>query len=357
MKLHLVSGRELSPDDVALWSRLQRADPELDSPYFRPEFVQLVAAIRDDVEVAVIEEEGEVSGFFPFQRGAWQAARPVAAALSDFHGLIGRPRGDWTADELLRGCGLASWSYHHLPASQKPFRPYHCRETPSCFVDLSQGFEAFCSSRRRNGSRIVPDTLRKMDRAAKEVGPPRLEAHVGDDRVFRALLGWKAAQYVRTGNTNLFAAPWVVELLDRLRRQQTEGLAGMLSALYLGDRLAAVHLGMRAGGVLHHWFPAYDVELRQYSPGLIWFLETARTAAFHGIRRIDLGKPSETYKVRLMSGVTTVAEGTVDLRPAVRALRRGWWRARDCVRQTPLWRGAAAPVRWLRRLKNRLAAC
>ena len=222
-------------------------------------------------------------------------------------------------------------------------------------MDLSQGFEALSGSYRRRGSRIVADMLRKKNRAAREVGPPRLEIHVADDRIFRTLLDWKAAQYVRTGVANLFAVPWVVELLDRLRRQQTEDFAGRLSALYLGDRLAAVHLGMYSGGVLHYWFPAYDVELGRYSPGLIWFLETARAAALHGIRRIDLGKPSEKYKLRLMSGATTVAKGAVDLRPAVRVLRRGWWRTRDCLRQTPLWRGAAVPVRWLRRLRNRFA--
>ena len=89
----------------------------------------------------------------------------------------------------------------------------------------------------------------------------------------------------------------------------------MMSALYMGDVLAAVLLSMRSYGVLHAWFSAYRPDFAPLSPGLILWLELARLCPELGIRRIDMGKGPEEYKRHLMSGAIDVAEGSVDLRP------------------------------------------
>ena len=72
------------------WSQIQRDNEELASPYFRPEFTQAVASVRGDVEVAVLEDHGEIVGFFPYQRGRGGVARPVGGRLSDFQGVVAR---------------------------------------------------------------------------------------------------------------------------------------------------------------------------------------------------------------------------------------------------------------------------
>ena len=58
MKVTTIPARELSPDLVGRWAAILRAEPALDSPYFRPEFVQAVAACRTDVEIGLIEQSG-----------------------------------------------------------------------------------------------------------------------------------------------------------------------------------------------------------------------------------------------------------------------------------------------------------
>ena len=77
MNIRLIPAEQLTPEHVAAWADIQRAEAALDSPYFRPEFTQAVAAVRGDVEVGVLEEGGEPVGFFPFQRGRGNVARPV----------------------------------------------------------------------------------------------------------------------------------------------------------------------------------------------------------------------------------------------------------------------------------------
>ena len=47
MHIELLPARSLSSDLVARWDQIVRSAPELDSPFFRPEFTQMVAALRD----------------------------------------------------------------------------------------------------------------------------------------------------------------------------------------------------------------------------------------------------------------------------------------------------------------------
>ena len=135
----------LTPEHLAAWADIQRADAALDSPYFRPEFTQAVAAVRGDVEVGVLEEGGEPVGFFPFQRGRRNVARPVGGMMSDFHGVVVRQGVAWDPRQLLRGCGLSAWHFDHLIAAQEPFRPHHWSVAPSPYIDLSQGWEGYRS--------------------------------------------------------------------------------------------------------------------------------------------------------------------------------------------------------------------
>lgn len=352
MRVARLPADELSPDLVARWSVLQRASPGLASPYFAPGFTRAVAAVRPDVQVAVLEDETGVAGFFPFQAGPDGVGRPVGGRLSDFQGVIAAEGASWDAPALVRACGLRAWRFDHLLAAQAPWRPYHWATAPSPYVDLSSGFEAYRRERREAGSREIEQVVYKARKAGRRAGPLRFEPHTTDDAVFAALLRWKRARYQATGQPDLTALPWVVQLLDRVRHAQDEGFAGALAALYLGDRLAAVHLGMRSASVLHYWLPAYDPELSHSSPGQLCTLELLRAAAAQGLRRLDLGKGREPYKARLTPHAVAVAEGAVDLRPLAAALGRGWFRLRDRARRSPLRQPLLGPVRWLRRVRT-----
>jgi len=320
MKITVTKMDALTPLQRGTWLRWQDADPLLASPYFHPAFVELSAAVRQGVEVALLEEDGALAGFFPFERRRRCVGVPVAAPLNDFQGVIARPGLVWDARELVRGCGLAAWRFDHLLAAQSAFQPHHGKVAPSPWMDLSRGFEAYLKDRLDAGCTELSQARRKARKAQSQLGPLRFVAHTDADEVFSALARWKGDQYVRSNVPNLFGYRWIVALLENIRRRQGEQFSGVLSALYLGDRLAAVHLGMRCRQVLHFWFPAYDPALARFSPGMILFMEIARAAPGLGIERIDLGKGPEAFKRGLMSGSISVAEGAVECGPVARAL-------------------------------------
>ncbi len=347
-KTTVVGANSLTADQIATWSRLQQADAALDSPYFRPEFTQAVAQVRDDVEIAVLEHAGETIGFFPFQRSRSNRGLPVGTQLSDFHGVIARTGYDFNADELIRECGLASFRFDHLPTSQRPFAAFTWQTDVSPYLDLSEGFEAYCEQRRQDGSKRVKKTMRKSRKLQREVGPIRVEVERTSGRALQLLMDWKAEQYRRSNLANLFGFDWIVRLLEHVLDARDPLFEGMMFVLYAGKRVAAIDFTLRSAGVLHSWFPAYEPVLSTYSPGHILLMETARMAETLGIRRIDLGKGPETYKTSFMSGAVTVAEGGVHSRPMDRLLARNWHRLRDWIGSSPLKRPLRKPVRILR---------
>ena len=170
MNVRLIPAEQLTPAHVAAWAGIQRADAALDSPYFRPEFTQAVASVREGVEVGVLEEAGEPIGFFPFQRGRGNVAQPVGGRMSDFHGVIVASDTAWDPRQLLRECGLAAWHFNHLVAGQEPLRPYHWTVAPSPYVDLSRGWEGFRADQlaaHRSSFKRAMEKLRRAQRRGR----------------------------------------------------------------------------------------------------------------------------------------------------------------------------------------------
>lgn len=352
MRITVYPAALLSGEHVDAWSRIQLANPDLDSPYFRPEFTMAVASVRSDVQVAVLEDRGEPVGFFPHQRGRRGVGRPVGGRLSDFQGVIARKDVTWDPGELLRGCELKVWHFDHWMASQEMLARHQRIVEDSPYVDLSGGFASYCTRQRRRFDNPFPHLAKDARRLERLGGPLRFEFDSRDPAVFNTLIEWKTLQYLRTGATNVFAFPWTRALLEQIWRHQGEAFAGVLCALYAGDRLAAALFSIRSYGVLHHWFPSYDVSLAKTSPGSLCDLETMKLAAERGIHRIDFGKGRTESKESFKSGAIQVAVGSVDLRPLTRVVRRQWQRAYDWARTSPLRRPARVPARILYRVRE-----
>ncbi len=311
LHVSLLRPQELSATQWSTWARLQQADEALASPFFRPEFTAAVARVRDDVQVALLERAGAVVGFFPFQRGRGGIGLPVGGARSNYHGVIAARGLRWDARQLIRGCELRIWDFDHLIGTQAPFVPFHTHTTISYVIDLSDGFQPYLATQRANGSRAVQRLREKARRLEREVGPLRFEPCEPSRAALDALMGWKSAQYQRTGEQDRFAIGWNVRLLQEIHATQTDGFVGMLAALYAGDALTAAVMGMRSGPVFHWWFPAYDPAFARYSPGLVLLLKLVEGADQLGLRTIDLGKDPALYKQRWANAAIPLAEGSV----------------------------------------------
>src|SRR5262249_9210723 len=148
---------------------------------------------------------------------------------------------------------LIAWDFDHLIAAQRCFAPFHCEVGVSPQINLSDGFDAY--SRANHCVKREQYQIRRLER---DYGPLRFVSHSADQAALQQLLTWKSQQYRTTGASDIFALSWITLVLREIHKSQDRYFAGMLSPLYAGDRLVALHFGMRSESVLHSWFSAYN---------------------------------------------------------------------------------------------------
>ncbi len=354
MKVHVVTPRELSADQIALWRRFQERDRALASPYFCPEFTQAVGDVRGDAFVGVMEEAGEVIGFFPFQRRALGVGKPIGGPLSDYQGVIAAGDAEWDGADLVRQCGLCVYDFDHMLASQSGFAPYHGARTYSPVIDLSRGFDVYARGRQGVKSKVITDNGRKSRKLEREIGRVEFRMHDNRPETFTALQAWKRVQYRETGAYDVFRHRWTIELLERLCAIQTDDFAGVFSTLHANEQLVSVHLGMRSRRVWHYWFPAYDRRFSRYSPGIILILKMAAHAPALGIAAIDMGWGDTKYKQRLCDGSVPIAVGRVEIASPAVGLRRARRATEELFQRLPLGALSAVPRKAFYRIERRL---
>ncbi len=348
MKIEVLPLSEELPADVrSAWGAVLAEEPAFASPFFAPEFAEAVGQVRPDARLAVLEEEGRPVGFFPFQHRRYGIGEPAGAPLSDYHGVIVGRHVKWDVKELLSACDLVAWDFDHVLASQMELSCHRLRSASSPYMDLSHGYAAYVDGRRRDGTSQFGQVMSKLRRLERDHGDVRFELHTPSEQVLDSLMSWKSAQYVRTGQTDILEIPWINRCLRAIARASAPRFGGIVSALWVREELAAVHLGMRSAKAWHYWFPAYNQDLGRYSPGIILLLKMAEAASSIGIEAIDLGKGDLRYKQQFASDSVSVAEGTVELVSLVTTSRRLRRATTHMIRNSPLIRPARAIKRLL----------
>jgi len=334
MQINVITPAELSDTQIRDWKNLLQLSEELSSPFFSPEFTQAVARHCGNVYVALLQEEEELVGVFPFQRGKWNRGWPVGGRLNDFQAGIFTNGIDINTRQLLRACDLREWHFDHLITSQPFFQRDFFGFSESPYIDLKMGFDAFVS--KAGSTSRIKTLLRKERKLAREIGPLRFEFHTTDRSVFESLITLKSQHLRQKKLRNVLSWDWVLPLLDDIRMCQSPGCSGTLSALYAGNELVATHLGIRDERVIHWWFTTFDPKFEKYSAGAILLLRLVEHAAQLGLTRLDLGKGEETYKKSFQTGYIEIAEGVLTRDHWNRALQHTGYRLRNRLRATPL---------------------
>jgi CelD/BcsL family acetyltransferase involved in cellulose biosynthesis len=348
MKVQIVSIEDISASQIVQWNAWAAPDGKLVSPYLRFEFAERVARTRSDVRVAVIEDAGELVGFFPHHKPNGGVVRPIGAPMSDYQAVIAGDYGRLNPVEIIRACGGSALVFDnwYCPLGGSP-SSRRGREG-SVIADLSQGQAHYFEDRRACHKDHFKKTARRMRAAERDFGPARVELGDASGAAFAQLSAWKQKQYRDTGKLNVFAVSWVQKLLRGLRQAEGQEFSGLTASLWFGDRLAAVEFGLVAGDVYHSWFPAYDPELAKYSPGLLLLHGLFEQAHTRGLSRIDLGRGGAHYKKYYASYEVPLDQGRL-LMPGLAALGiQSWEMAENVARIMPV-KVAALPARLRRR--------
>lgn len=278
------------------------------------------------VQVACFLQGEGCVGFLPFHYSDnRKAIIPVAHGMNDYQGIISGQTLAIDPLQILEAAGASLMPFdHQYPADDAAWGRYELKRQQSPQLDVRGGLEGYKARLDKTGTGELSSSLRLGRKMGRELGELRFVFDDPSPEAMDKLVAWKTAQYIATGAELGFNKTWRRELLANCRNRQSPDFGGVLSTLYAGDELVAVHYYLRAGSVLHSWFPAYDESHARYSPGRVLLAQTVEAAPALGLELIDLGRGAVTYKLRAMTQSVWLSEGYVDSKRFRGWLRRCW---------------------------------
>lgn len=294
----------LTEADRSTWSALSRAANRSGGAFLTWQYATAVASVMPSARVAALEDGAGRKAFLAFQAkpgvlGALGVCERIGGAISDYAGLVAEPGFAIDPGTLLARCGIGAFEFSHLDESQAAYGLAGEAPRVGLRIDLPEGGGGYLADLRQRKKSVVRETDRRLRRLAEKVGPARLEIDLRDrPDLLDTLFAAKLAQYARTGKDEgaVLAEPWAQGLIRTLYAQNDPDCRGQLSALYAGDTWVALHVGLRAGDLLHYWFPVYNHELASFGPGRLLLQLTIEGAASSGIACIDRGEGDNPTK-------------------------------------------------------------
>ncbi len=336
-----VRPRELSGPDRELWRAWRAARPELDSPYFDIRYTLAAGEVAPHAAVAIVRRGGQRIAFLPLQRRAGRI-QPLAAPLSDYHGVIAAPGETIALSDILRALGATRFRFTGL-VGQTGGGEANVAVRKRMAADLSGGFDAYLAARAKAGQGgFLKDKRRRLRALERDHGAVTFAFEPPSEELLDLVVRAKRRQMTQTGQVDVFSPAWTVELLRRLASRGGD-FGVRFAVLRVGGHAIAAEAGLLAGSAYHLWFPVYDPEFAKYSPGVLNTLESLRALAERGVRTVDFGLDGEAYKAAFAEAWGDVLEGDVFSGPFYAALVAT---ARSGLNRTPRlkrWvKGAAA---------------
>jgi CelD/BcsL family acetyltransferase involved in cellulose biosynthesis len=308
---------------------------EIQSPFCHPGFSRAVDQAMGNVEVAVAYSEGLPSAVLPFQRLNRRTAIPAGSYLSNFNGWISKSGTGTNLSQLIEASDVRSFRFHALPMEDIPTMRFCGSRRTVVYADVSKGFQAYVERKKANGSNVVAKLAQKERKISREIGELRLEVGFSEE-AFARLLEWKQQACSKRNVRNILASKGYAEVLARLPRIESPHFRHHFVRLMAGNQLVAVHLGMICHRRMAAWFPAFNPDFGQYSPGLLLLLQLVRNCEHWNVDRIDFGSGEFYFKDRFKTGESTMLEGIVDKSFTSSLLYNCWLKSRDFVKSTEL---------------------
>jgi CelD/BcsL family acetyltransferase involved in cellulose biosynthesis len=324
MRVQVVRPDDLGVAEEATWDGFQRQSPVMQSPFLSLPFARAVARFRPTARIAVVELDGKIDAFLPFELGTQRIGMPIGYPMNDLQGFVGAdPRFD--ARQVIRMAGLRGWRFTAVPAEQAALMPCHYDGTRvgAFVVDLTGGYEPYRMSLSRS---LTAESARKRRALERETGAVSLIWDSCRPEHLRQMVDWKATRY--HGTRELFRDTSAMQIIAELSKPGRRAYRGIVSVLQAGERPFAISCNLSGPAGVVGWFTAYDPVLSRFSPGTMLTLALAEEAAARGIARFELGPGQDSYKSRFANQSYPIAGGAVwasRAEAAARILYRRSW--------------------------------
>jgi len=311
MPLRSVAFRDLSVNDLALWSEVLAQKQKCPSPFLTHEFCGAVNDTAGEVFVAFLGK-GANKAFLPFQRRAYMSSigDKVGRHMSDVCGIIGTSTGH---DErsILSAADLSVFCFDHWLQPSCPISSDRIVESRGITVSL-ESTESYFSDLRTSDRKFFNEVHRLEAQLVEKSGNLRFEWHsLNAQAELERLIAAKRKQYFQSNAADALSSAWSRNLLKMLLTTRSTDFEAIMSTIHCGDDWIASHFGLRYRDVLHIWFPVYNEEFRRFGPGHILLFKILAHGSSIGIKVFDFGMGVSSYKKKYAGTEYLVAKGSL----------------------------------------------
>lgn len=316
MQVTVVRPSELGRSEAEQWRAIQGSSLMLSHPFLSLSYARVWETAKPSARVAVVEDNGRIEAFIPFEIGDGRIASPLGGAYTAVDGMVtsGAPL---HMPSVVRKAGLRGWRFERVPAGQKaldPHRysgPHHCRTVS--YVDLSGGYDKYVSDLSDGTRKRIVRTEAYRRALQRKVGPVSFEWSNPKPEYFDQLFQWKSDQFRNARETA--ENPAVMSVLRELAFMDNDDCRGLIGVLSAGEQTAAVTMCLAGAEVITLFTLGYNPEFSRFSAGTIQLLDLIRDAVTHGITMVDFGADhtvvENTYKDRFRNATYELTGGAV----------------------------------------------
>jgi CelD/BcsL family acetyltransferase involved in cellulose biosynthesis len=283
-------------------------------PLLSLSYVKAWGIVNANTRVTVVEDNGRIEAFIPYEIGEGKIATGVGGAHTYVHGIVGSGV-PLDMRSIIRKSGLRGWRFTRAPEDQKALDPYRYRgardRRSATYIDLSGGYDTYLSELRDGVKKRIAKTEKSRRSLQRFAGSVSFDWRNSKPEYFDQLIEWKSAQY---GNV----LDWDAEALPVMRElvlADNADCRGLVSVLFAGEQAAAVTLCLEGPSIVAGWVMGYNPEFTRFSVGSAQLLDLIRGTAEHGIRMLDFGADygtaADSYKDRFSNATYEVGGGGV----------------------------------------------
>ena len=296
--INRIQAAELTAEQRRLWEQICKENSALYSPYFHPDYTQLIADLQDDAFIAIVKDGEETVGFLPFQQRRKNGpARPIGAPMTDYHGLISSSMRNINIEDILKAAHIGRFN---MPSQMNIRAAEDAPNAARCAVMRLSEFDtpqAWRDSRDSSYRRHLKSTRRRIKKTESEHGQRSFIWQSRELEHFDLLIKWKKQKFADTKKYDVLSVDWTLALLKTLwERGPDAPLRCDLHVMMVDNKPAAMDLGLSDGMTFHSWIVGYDNALHTLSPGMQLLEALIDQTPQVGYENIDLGAGLEGYK-------------------------------------------------------------
>lgn len=307
---------------------LQSGEEKYRNPFFRPEFIQIMCKVRQDVHLFWAQDDKGLTFYWAMHLNKFGHARGIGGPFSDRNGPVIRKGFKFDLTRFLESACIKKFTTNGFVAGSdtetQNLAPILNNE--AC---INKPYDLFYEEIRSQHASLHKKLRRLQRKLESEHEAVTFTFDDASPEAMQWLMNTKSLQYKETGRHDVLGPQWVQNMFTSLKNYNSPDFKFCVSTLKTKNEFIAAEINLRSRSTLHGWIVGYNPEYKAYSPGYLIIMKILSEFNKQGLTYYDFGPGSEDYKKYFVNLRTPLNMGTLYAPNTSHLLEAAWSQAEE----------------------------